>query len=353
MRWLYVPNENSEGDQVGPRLAFEQFHREGVFSAYGAYSYLVRGKAAASHRDAMREFFDTARSFAPDVIFIQHPSNGYPLARAWLQQLKAIPSKPKLVLHEADAYGRIVKRMDATLRAVLAESDISFLVGTGYLAELARTAGARRVRYTPHSYDRKRFGTAWTPTLTRKFDAVMIANLPCLKRIPGLYMPGGRNRKLTAKLLHDHLGDRFVLYGGGQGWNGKRYGNGKLAFDRQSDAIRDAWVSVNWGLFDDIPMYFSDRLPISLSCGVPHITNHQPGYESLFPNVPGLFTVKSPPEILDVTRYLLSLSPERRNELGRQAADFARRHLEATVVYRDIVSVVREQLFAGTPLGAD
>lgn len=349
MRWFYVPNENMEGDQVGPRMAFEKLHQEGVFSAYKAYSYLVRGKSASSHQDALNEFIASASDFAPDVIFIQHPTNGYPMDRAFLQNLKAIPSKPKLVLFEADPYGQFIKKMNATLRAVIAETDICFLVGTGTVAEMAREAGASKVRFAPHSYDSQRFGTPWTPTLSRRFDAVMIANLTCLKRIPWLFLPGGRNRKLTARAIHGHLGDRFAVYGGGQGWKGEPYCKGRIDFDKQGEAIRDAWMSVNWGQFDEISMYASDRLPISLACGVPHITNYQPGYEHVFDRIPGLFVVRSPNEALDVALYILSLSVERRNELGFLAAEYAHQHLEATVVYSNIVAVVREQLLATPP----
>lgn len=349
MRWFYVPNENLDGDQVGPRMAFEKLHREGVFSAYTAYSYLVRGKAANSHHDALNEFIECARVFSPDVIFIQHPGNDYPMDRPFLQKIKDLPSKPKFVLYEEDPFGHIVKRMDATIKAVLAESDICFLSGTGYIAEMARAVGARRVRHAHHSYDSQRFGAPWTQTLSRRFDAVMIANLTCLKRIPWLFMPGGRSRKLTARALHGQLGDRFALYGAGQGWKGEPYCKGKIAFDQQGEVIRDAWMSVNWGQFDEIPMYSSDRLPISLACGVPHITNYQPGYEHVFDRVPGLFTVKSPQEALDVALYILSLPLERRNELGFGAAEYARQHLEATIVYSDIVAVVREQLFCASP----
>jgi hypothetical protein len=138
------------------------------------------------------------------------------------------------------------------------------------------------------------------------------------------------------------------LFGSGQGWNGEPYSKGKIGFDQQGEVIRDSWMSVNWGQFDEIPMYSSDRLPISLACGVPHITNYQPGYEHIFGKVPGLYTVKSPQEALDVALYILSLPVERRNELGFEAAEYARKHLEASVVYSDIVEVVREQLFAET-----
>jgi hypothetical protein len=345
MRWFYVPNENIEGDQIGPRMAFEKLHRENEFSAYTAYSYLVRQKALSSHEEALAELLEAARKFGPDVIFIQHPGNSYPMDREYLQKLKHISSAPKLVLYEEDPYGHFVKRLNATISAVLAESDMCFLGGTGYLAEMARKAGAKTVRYAPHSYDTQRFGTEWQPTLTRRFDAVMIANLTCLKRIPWLFMPGGRNRKLTAQALYKHLGERLAVYGTGQGWNGAPYCKGRIAFDKQGDAIRDAWMSVNWGQFDQIAMYSSDRLPISLACGVPHITNYQPGYEQVFANIPGLFIIKAPQEAIDVALYILSLTVDKRNELGFQGAEYARKYLEATVVYSNIARVICEQFF--------
>ncbi len=349
MRWLYVPNEQKDGDQVGPRMAFEQFYAEGLFTAYGAYSYLARAQALADHAAALREFENTVREFAPDVIFIQHPSNGYPMDGEFLRRLKSAGGQAKLVLFEADPYGRIIKRMDQTLRAVIAASDICYLVGTGVLADMAHEAGAKHIRFAPHSYDSRRFGGQWTPTLKRSLDAVMIANLPLLKRIPGLYVPGGRKRKQTADILYRGLGERFAVYGRDLGWRGVPYCRGGIEFDRQGDIIRDAWISVNWGQYDDIAMYGSDRLPISLACGVPHITNYQTGYEHVFAAIPGLFVIKHPREALDVALYLLSLPIDRRNELGLAAAEYARKHLEATVVYRDIVTGVREKLFEAMP----
>ena len=126
MRWFYVPNEGKEGDQIGPRMAFEKLHRDGVFSDYLAYSYLVRQIVLRNHQAALNEFLETASDFSPDIIFIQHPGNGYPMDRAYLQQLKSIPSRPKLVLFEADPYGQLIKRMDATLKAVIAETDVCY-----------------------------------------------------------------------------------------------------------------------------------------------------------------------------------------------------------------------------------
>ena len=344
MRWFYVPNENTEGDQIGPRMAFEKLLQGGVFSAYTAYSYLVRGKAANCHQDALNEFIESAREFAPDVIFIQHPGNGYPMDRLFLQKLKAIPSKPKLVLHEGDPYDKWFKRIDKTLRNTFKEADLVILVGLGKLAELVRDAGAKNIRFIPHSYDSKRFSSEWQPTHSRTHDAVMIANCGYVKNIPGLYLPGGRKRRQTAEALYLALGDRFAVFGGGGAWQGRPYAHGNLPFDRQGEVIRSSWVSVNWHHFDDLSFYSSDRLAISLASGVPHITNYQEGYQHIFEGIPGLFIVKTPREAADAAIFLLSMPILRRNELGQASAEYARTHFEATKVYSDIVEVIKEHL---------
>lgn len=345
LRLLYLPNEGAEGDQIGPRRAFERFHTEGSLNAYQAYSYQVRAKALGAHRAALEELFSTAREFAPDVIFIQHMTDSYPVDRAYLRQLKTLPSRPRLVLWEGDAFGRNVKRPSTTLCAVMAESDITFLVGLGYLADAARAAGAPKVRLAPHSYDSVRFDLPWEPPRQRPLDAVMIANLHRIKRIPGLYLPGGRQRKQLAHVFHQSLGERFAVYGGGAGWKREAYSRGPISFHQQSDMIRSAWMSVAWDHFDELPMYSSDRLPISLACGVPHLTNYQPGYERVYGGIPGLYWFHTPQEAVDIALYLLSMPVYRRIELGMAAADHMRRNFHADKVYGDILQIIKEDLF--------
>jgi len=158
-------------------------------------------------------------------------------------------------------------------------------------------------------------------------------------------MPGGAKRKKTARMLYRALGNRFAVFGAGQGWQGEPYCRGKIPFARQGAVIRNSWMSVNWGQFDRIAMYSSDRLPISMACGVPHITNYQPGYEHVFNGVPGVYFVKTPHDAVDAALHILSLTPVQRNDLGERAAAYAREHLEASVVYANIVAVIRAELF--------
>ena len=346
LRFFYVPNESVLGDQVGPRKAFNLLKDEGVFSAYTAYSYLVERAKAASHAEALEQLHAAVQAFQPDVIYFQHLNRSYPVDRSYVQRLKSAASRPKFVWHDPDPYGKFIKPLDDTMKAALAESDMAILVGLGYLAEHVRRAGAKRVLFAPHSYDDERFGQPWQPTLSRTHDAIMIANLNCLKRVPFLYMPGGRNRKLMSRAFHAAYGDRYAVFGAGQGWQGEPYCRGPIPFDAQERTIRSSWITINWGQFDGIAMYSSDRLPISLATGVVHITNYQRGYEHLFPGAKGIYFVHSPAEALDVADMLLSLPRVQLIEIGEQGVAYARERLNATRVYRDIVTAIREQLFA-------
>jgi hypothetical protein len=345
LRFFYIPNETPDTPQYGPRKAFAQFQEQGLFGAYEAYSYLVERRRFKTQDEALEDLLQAAAAFAPDLIFWQHLNSSYPVPRAFLQRLKALPSKPKLVWHEADAYGKLIKPVDPVMKNMAAECDAAVLVGLGYMADLVRAAGAPRVLLAPHSYDDVRFAKPWQPPLERRFDAIMIANLTCLKRIPFLFMPGGRNRKVMSRAFYRAYGKRYAVFGGGQGWKGEPYCLGPLPFEQQETTIRTSWLTINWGQFDQVAMYSSDRLPISLITGVPHITNYQRGYEHLFPGAKGMYFVHSPVEALDVADMLLSKPREHLIEIGEQGMAYAREHLHATKVYRDVVLALRQQLF--------
>ena len=345
LRFFYVPNEMVEGDQVGPRKAFGLLHAEGVFSAYMAYSYLVERARADSQSQAMERLHAAIEAFQPDVIYMQHLNGSYPVDGAYIRRLKSVASRPRFVWHDPDPYGRFIKPIDPVMKAVLAETDLAVVKGLGYFSAAVRRAGARRILFAPESFDDERFSHGGAPSMKRSLDAVMIANLHCLKRIPWLFMPGGRSRKTTARLLHKAYGERFAVFGGGQGWRSEACCRGPIAFDRQEEVVRSAWISVNWSQFDDIPFYFSDRLPISLAAGVAHITNHQRGFEHVLGQAQGVYFVHSPAEAVDVADYLLSLPREQLVAIGEQGRAYARLHLNATRVYRDVVTAIREQLF--------
>ncbi len=90
---------------------------------------------------------------------------------------------------------------------------------------------------------------------------------------------------------------------------------------------------MSWDHFDTVERYFSDRVPISLLSGVPHVTNHQPGYEAVFgPGAPLAWAGTVEELVVEVQR-LLKLGGDALNELGRRAQAYARERFTARVVY--------------------
>jgi hypothetical protein len=336
---LHLPNEEREGDQVGPRQAFAELHREGLLAHYEAFSFLVEA-AREGAPAALDRLLRLVAGSRPDLLVWQHVG-GFPVTPRFLADLRAASPGTHLLCHEGDVYGRRVKRLPPETRALFAAADTVALVGAGEYAELARAAGARRVLYSPHSADTVRFGLPWTPTPERELDVAMIGSRVTSRR-PWARLPGARAREALVRALARRFGARFALYG--QGWAGFASDRGPLAFDEQERAQRRARVTVSWDHFDTVERYFSDRVPIALLSGVPHVTNRQPGYEEVFgPGAPLAWADTVDGVVAEVER-LLALGQGALDELGRRAAVYARGRFTARVVYERLV---REALAGG------
>jgi len=332
---LFLPNEETEGDQVGPREAFSELARRGVLSRYQAFSYLVEARlhGAPAGLERLRALAERTR---PDVLLWQHAGN-FPVTPAFLAALRAASPGTHLVYHEGDVYGRWVKRFPSSVRALLAAADTVALVGGGEFAALARSAGARRVVYSPSAVDTVRFGRPWTPTATREFDVVMIGNR-ATSRLPWGRLPGAAQREALVRALGRRHGRRFGVFG--RGWEGFAGNQGPVAYALQEPVLRRAWVTANWGHFPTVEGYFSDRLPISLLSGVPHVTNHQPGYEALFGLDAPFRWARTVDEAMTHLEELLALGPEATIALGRRAQAYGRERFTAGPVYARLLAEV-------------
>ncbi len=343
MKLLYLPNEASlDKMQIGPRKAFKALLNKGDLSALEIFSFLHESNQHGL-QTTKEKMLKLAEEFQPDVIFWQHIDK-FDITEDFIQQLKNVSSKPKLVYHEADPYAKYIKMINNNMRIMFRNSDAVFMVGAGTFANLAIEAGAEKVYFSPHVFDSTRFGTNWEPTLQRENDLIMIANAKGYVRIPGRYFPGSQRRKELGKKLSRFFGKRFALYG--KGWDGLEASRGLLAFNQQESAIRNAWISVNWDHFDEEPFYFSNRLPISLATGVPHITSWHSGYDIVFKECKGgLYAAKTVDEAVAIARYLLSQPKEFLIEEGLKGREFVFKYLEADIVYGNIIRKVKETLF--------
>jgi hypothetical protein len=346
LRLLHLPNDPHHNDlasyPTGPRDAFAALLNEGILSRYETLLFLADYRKSRDAEEVKRNILARAAAIQPDIVYWHHVAE-FPVDQKFIERLRDVAGNPLLVYHEGDAWGRFKKRVNSQLRIMLTNADLVFCVGLGGLAEIFRKAGAKDLRHLPHVYDARRFGSVWDYTSARTYKVSMIAN-NWPGRLPGTYMPGGRKRVALARKMTATYGFDFALYG--IGWPNLISLREPLPFDQQEHAIRNSWVSVNWDHFDGYAYYFSDRLPISLAAGVPHVTTYHCGYEDMFSECPGLYFAQSPSDVVTKVDYVLSKTKRQLSEEGRAAQEWAKLHLEAEVVFRHSIEICAEKLLA-------
>lgn len=113
--------------------------------------------------------------------------------------------------------------------------------------------------------------------------------------------------------------------------------SGSVPYDEQQEAIRSGWVSANWDYFQYESHYFSDRLPISLAAGVPHVTSDHDGYDDLFTGVRGLYRESSPAAIVQRVEQLLARGPEACIADGKATQRFANENMTQALSARAVL----------------
>ncbi len=353
-RVLYLPNEADLSDvsrQIGVRGAFTDMHAQGLIRELGIYSFLYEYRKTGDKQAAQQRLLSEVEAFKPDILFWQHPDN-FPLTYELVREVRRRGGNPLIAYSEGDPFDRFYKRLNEPQRALYSESDVFFTIALGEGMRLFQ-----EVRQHPHFYhspnhvDRERFGDAPDESTfrQRRYDAVMIGSIAY--RLKGLLKhPGSQERIAVARGLSRLFGDRFASFG--RGWPKGTNHCGFLPFPEQRRMLRSARMSVIWENFPKHTFYFSDRLPISLSAAVPHITSWGEGYDVMFSNVPGLFLADSVNNALDIAMYLRGLPIEENIRLGMAARDWVLENLEARVVFRNAFDICRREWLARRGLTA-
>jgi hypothetical protein len=336
-RVLYLPNEEElcgENLQVGGRATFAAMAADGTIAELNIYSFLGEYYATGRKAEVSRQqLLDRVRAFKPDILFWAHPQD-YPITADLLEAIRNCGSNPMLVYHEADPYDRWYKTLRAPQRRLYRASDVFFTVGLGEGRRLfEEIAPHPHIYHSPTYTEKERFAQPAAPgQLGSRHDAVIIGNIA--HRFRFFKHPGSAERVQLGLGLTRLFGDRFASFG--NGWPAGTNNCGTLRHVQQAEVIQGARMSLIWEHFPDYSFYYSDRLPIALAAGVPFITSTRPGYDTLFPNVPGLFHVATVEEALDVAVYLRGLSIKAIAEMGAGARAWVVDHLDASVIFRQI-----------------
>lgn len=333
---MYWPNEPAhlypEFIQAGGRDAFGAMAADGTFDELEIYSYRVERAKYASAADFEQSAMEAVRAFAPDILFVQHLWGTDLSEGLWRAIRQEIPSVT-IVYHEGDPFDRRVKRIDHATIAGLRHAHLVLACGLGSLAQILGEHSEAPVGWLPHCFVRSRFAQRDPAAATKTHDMVMIGNRGARPRAKMLYVPGGRKRNELATRLSKVFGTRFALYG--NGWSHLTAAKGNMPFFKQEEAIQSGRITVNWDHFDEIDYYFSDRLPISLAAGVPHVTSYHVGYDHVLAGCPGLYACKTVDEAVETSRWLIGRSDDDLLAEGLAAKAWIFERMEAVPVFRN------------------
>lgn len=268
-----------------------------------------------------------------DAVLILSPKD-FPGTRERFEHLLNLLGSRTLIHWEGDPWGR-GKPLPKPMTWWLARADYVFSVAGQPQVQILLNHGASRVHHCPHVYCHVRFaeGEKHPPPSHTEVGAVMIAgNYARIPLISG--MPGSFGRWLLATRFRAARHREFRMYG--RGWPSSWATH--VPYTQQLDVIRRGSLSVNWDHYPAHADYFSDRLPISLLAGRPHITTRHPGMTWLPASEIGLFQEASPTGILRRAKSLWEMNPVELHRLGLEGHSWVVRRLSSREATRHMMS---------------
>jgi hypothetical protein len=334
----YLINEPFEGYQTGYRKALEEVKQQKLIDDVKYFSFFSKEKTLGSWGETLRIIHDEIISYQPSIILIAHLSGHQFISKSVVLDInRSLPKKPVWVYDERDVYGVIRKHLSLNVLRFASYCDLVTLCTYGSMARRFRRWGSMNTVYLPHAYD-SNFGTPWVPTAERKYDVILIANrVP--SRVPFLSMPGVREREKIVRIFSRTFGQRFAVFG--RGWNGWSSEMGPTDFFEQERLARTSWLTIGMDHFYDYAGYFSDRLPIALVSGVPHLTYRAPGLDKLFVDKQHLFYFSNPEEAVRIATELLDGPKERLMRFGETARAYVIRQYSESRRFTKIIELAQ------------
>jgi hypothetical protein len=214
-------------------------------------------------------------------------------------------------------------------------ADIIFSAGLGRGIKAFPGSVRRKIVYSPTCVQESIVSTEQLANVAESGWITMIASLDRYA-LPVVSMPGTRLRLRLADALYKRFGSVFRVFG--VGWPPRPYVLGRLPYDQQVAKVLESSVTVAWDRGERHWGYFSDRLPIAMLTGVPHVTNEKPGFNVLFCNGTDLWFSSTVAGITDLVAYLMSLPASERRRLGALQRDYAMANLTAGPVFRRLLA---------------
>jgi len=331
MKLLYLPLEGFVGDQVATRAAFEELLRQNKISAYGCYSFLVKAREMQSWQGMLDDLYEFIIEFKPDLIYWELQTSGE-IPEKYIKKIKVILNDVIIFQRTGDSYWSPPKNMVNLGRLI----DATFITSTSLIDDFTKR-GCNNVKYLPERLDTIRFGEQFTPSNHRSFDIIMIANN--YNDLGIKKFPGQKTRLELVKLFSKYYGKKFGLFG--SGWEGEKTWQGIVPYQDQQEVMRDSWLILgvnNW----EHANYFSDRYLISISSGIPVLYKHFEGCENFFLSEKECWYFHSVDEALTLSKEILSIDNNLREEIAKKAAGKAIDNYSCTKQAVEILNVFYE-----------
>jgi hypothetical protein len=335
MNLLFLPNEPTEGYQIGSRNALEKLVKEKYIDKLSIFSYQAINNQYQSWSGTCDKLLRVIEQTQPTSILIQHVGH-HKFSPSYFKKIKNLYPKipPVIAYDERDVFGYYKKPMPKAVKTLAKSCDVIFLVASGSFAKRFRKFGCKNVCYLPNASFFSPQEKPWTPTLQRDYKISMFAN-NTQSRLPFRSMPGALDRERLASMLVREFGQKMALYG--LRWPESESNKGFLHKFKSIDRMRNCWIHVGLDHFYQYEGYFSDRLPNTLSSGTAYVCRYAPGLENFLIDGYHCRIYHHVNQAVDICKDLLRGPKEDIIKMGQRGAELAQSLLVEDVRMKNII----------------
>lgn len=345
MRLLLNLNENQYGAHANIHHSLEKLKSRGSLSDYIIYPFPARLADGLSSDQVLSEIVEKAERFQPDAVLWSHTGNLF-VGHQVMARLNSTKANPSIGYWDGDVWQKPLPAPKEVFE-LCTGCDVVFCQGAGDFSSSLKKIGCKDVRYVPAASDELRFFKTRLPSKEIIYDVVVIGN-NVTSLLPWRTAPGSILRKKIAKLFSKKLGERFGIFG--QGWK-EAYGKGPITFTEQVNLYHSSRIALGTNNWLGPKYYFSNRLPIAMSSGVPVVYNYEDGFNEMLGAKSGVIFYRDANEAWKICEKLLEKTQQELDEIGLKSYNFAweNLHLDKILMYMiDVLAAHHQAKVKGT-----